>query len=137
MHKLLLTFLACGLAFATWAQSAVEGVYWTPDKKGKIEVYEQNGKLHARSICCNENKLDENNPNPDLRDRSTIGIDVLNNMKRRRGNYYTGGQLYNPETGKTYKARMWVIDNGEKIKVKGYIGSPILGRTVVCERASR
>ncbi|MEM1328012.1 MAG: DUF2147 domain-containing protein [Bacteroidota bacterium] len=136
MRKLILTFLLAVSGLFIYAQSVAEGIYWTPDKKGQIEIYEQNGKLHARSVCCNEDKLDKNNPNPALRDRSTIGIDVMNNFKRRRNNFYTGGRIYNPENGKTYRARLWVLNGGKQIKVKGYIGSPMLGRTVVCERAN-
>lgn len=124
------------LLFATFGLTAqnVEGVYWTPDKKGKIEIYEQNGELMARSVCCDASKKDSKNPNPNLRDRSRIGINVMNGFKLKKKNYYTSGRIYNPNNGKTYRARMWVLNGGDKIKVKGFIGSPILGKTIICER---
>lgn len=123
-------FFLCSTFFA----QNVEGVYWTPDKKGKIEIYEQNGELLARSVCCDTSKKDNRNPNPELRDRSRIGINVMNGFKMKKRDYYTNGRIYNPNNGKTYRARMWVLNGGDKIKVKGFIGSPILGKTIVCER---
>ncbi|MEM8523670.1 MAG: DUF2147 domain-containing protein [Bacteroidota bacterium] len=116
------------------AQNSVEGIYWTPGKKGKIELYEQNGKICAKSVCCNNDKKDVNNPDPELRDRSTVGIEVMSGFQKRGKKTYTNGRIYNPKDGRTYRAKMWVV--GDKIKVRGYVGSPILGRTVVCERAA-
>ena len=47
---------------------------------------------------------------------------------------WEGGTIYDPETGKIYKCRMWFDDNTDILKVKGYIGVSFVGRTTEWER---
>jgi uncharacterized protein (DUF2147 family) len=49
----------------------------------------------------------------------------------RDGDEWDGGRILDPKTGKIYKAKMYTIDNGQKLKVRGYIGFSLLGRTQV------
>ena len=42
---------------------------------------------------------------------------------------WDGGRILDPAKGSTYKVRLKTIDGGKKLEVRGYIGSPILGRT--------
>lgn len=136
MNKtILLIVLLFVIHLGLTAQSSVEGIYWTPDQKGQIELYERNGVVYGRSVCCNEDKKDVNNPDPTLRDRSMVGIEVMSGFKKRGKKTYVNGRIYNPKDGKTYRAKMWIV--GDKIKVRGYIGSPMLGKTIVCERAEQ
>jgi uncharacterized protein (DUF2147 family) len=48
---------------------------------------------------------------------------------RRDGDEWTGGEILDPENGKTYKATLKLADNGQKLLVRGYIGLPIFGRS--------
>ena len=42
---------------------------------------------------------------------------------------WDGGQILDPNNGKTYKVKLSLTDNGRKLDVRGYIGMPMLGRT--------
>lgn len=48
---------------------------------------------------------------------------------------WTGGRIVDPENGKVYRCWLKVVGNGRKLKVRGYVGISVLGRTQVWERA--
>jgi uncharacterized protein (DUF2147 family) len=45
------------------------------------------------------------------------------------GDQWDGGQILDPAKGKTYKVKLTLADDGQKLNVRGYIGMPMLGRT--------
>ncbi|GAB3039496.1 hypothetical protein GCM10027285_24790 [Oleiagrimonas citrea] len=49
----------------------------------------------------------------------------------RDGDEWDGGRILDPKTGKIYKAKMELVDGGQKLKVRGYIGFSLLGRTQI------
>ncbi|MEM1228938.1 MAG: DUF2147 domain-containing protein [Pseudomonadota bacterium] len=77
---------------------------------------------------------DRNNPDPARRDQPVLGLNLL------AGYRWTGerwqGEIYDPESGKTYSSRMSVDRKGD-LKMRGYIGTPLLGRTARFEPVSR
>jgi uncharacterized protein (DUF2147 family) len=42
---------------------------------------------------------------------------------------WDGGEILDPNNGKTYKVRLTPTDGGKKLEVRGYVGAPLLGRT--------
>jgi uncharacterized protein (DUF2147 family) len=42
---------------------------------------------------------------------------------------WVGGDILDPNNGKVYKVRLKLTDAGKKLDVRGYIGTPLLGRT--------
>jgi len=42
---------------------------------------------------------------------------------------WDGGEILDPNNGKTYKVRLTPADGGKKLDVRGYIGAPLFGRT--------
>ncbi|HOM12202.1 MAG TPA: DUF2147 domain-containing protein [Rubrivivax sp.] len=42
---------------------------------------------------------------------------------------WIGGDILDPNNGKVYKVRIRAADGGKKLEVRGYIGTPLLGRT--------
>ena len=67
------------------------------------------------------------------KDQPIVGMTVLWGMHR-DGDSYTGGELLDPHNGKTYSAKMTLLDGGKKLDVRGYIGMPMLGRTQTWQR---
>ena len=58
------------------------GVFWAPDKDGKIEMYKKNGKYFGRLIWGIDLELqDEKIPDPNLRTRRLQGIDIFMNFE--------------------------------------------------------
>ena len=41
---------------------------------------------------------------------------------------YSGGTIYDPQSGKTYKSYM-KLDGPDKIKLRGYVGISLFGKT--------
>lgn len=62
------------------------------------------------------------------RNQPVIGMEILRHM-RRDGDEWSGGEILDPEDGKTYRAKMKLTDDGTKLVVRGYIGFSIFGRS--------
>ncbi len=56
------------------------------------------------------------------------GMVILWGVKQ-DGEVWDGGNILDPNNGKTYKVKLSIADAGQKLKVRGYIGMPMLGRT--------
>lgn len=50
------------------------------------------------------------------------------------GDEWNGGHIIDPSSGKTYKVKLTLTDQGRKLKVRGYVGFSLLGRTQVWQR---
>ncbi len=61
------------------------------------------------------------------------GMIILWDMQH-DGDQWQGGQILDPNNGKTYKCKMSMLDGGQKLKVRGYVGFSLLGRNQVWER---
>jgi uncharacterized protein (DUF2147 family) len=69
---------------------------------------------------------DVNNPNPQLRSRALLGMTFINNF-RFEDQEYTDGKIYDPQSGETYDAILWL--EGKDLMLRGFIGFSIFGRT--------
>lgn len=78
-------------------------------------------------------KRDDENPDATRRDRRILGLEILSGFKYGGNSVWTGGKIYDPENGKTYSCKMTL--KGNKLKVRGYIGFSLLGRTTTWERS--
>ena len=76
-------------------------------------------------------KKDLKNDDQKLRGRNLKDLVLLNNLIYENGEY-TGGKIYDPKNGSTYKCYM-VLD-GNKLNIRGYIGISLIGRTSVWTR---
>ncbi len=107
------------------------------DESGKpkalIRITESNGELKGKIEKLFRPASEEQNPICDKcegvrKDQPIIGMTILWGMKQ-EGTEYNGGQILDPTNGKTYKSKMAFADSDKKLKVRGYIGMPMLGRT--------
>ena len=71
----------------------------------------------------------------ELKDKPLVGMRVAWGLKPSK-NEWTGGEILDPKNGKVYRCKMELIENGAKLKVRGYIGFSIFGRTQIWERMS-
>jgi uncharacterized protein (DUF2147 family) len=129
---LLLTSLLFTLQTAK-SQTAdkIIGKYWSPKKDGKVEIYKVADKYFGKIIWGKTQLKDTKNPKPELRTREVIGMVFLTNFKY-NNEQYQDGEIYDPLTGKTYSCKMWL--ENQNLKVRGFIGISLLGRTEIFER---
>lgn len=78
-------------------------------------------------------KVDRENPDPKLRTRPIIGLKMVKGFTYAGDDLWSGGTIYDPENGKTYKCKMRLTEEGV-LKVRGYIGFSLIGRTTVWTR---
>lgn len=78
-------------------------------------------------------KVDRENPDSALRTRPILGLAIVSGFHYDGDDLWKGGIIYDPESGKTYKCKMWLTDEGT-LKVRGYVGFSLLGRTTVWVR---
>jgi uncharacterized protein (DUF2147 family) len=76
-----------------------------------------------RCVACRDNR--KNQP--------IVGLNIIENMQC-VSNYCHGGTILDPRDGKIYKATMRLINNGQQLKVRGYVGVSLFGKTVVWNR---
>lgn len=78
-------------------------------------------------------KVDRNNPEPSLRARSVVGLQILRGFTYDGKGVWSGGTIYDPKKGKTYRCKITLRPDGT-LFVRGYIGFSWLGRTTVWTR---
>jgi uncharacterized protein (DUF2147 family) len=79
-------------------------------------------------------RVDEENPDPALRARPLLGLTVLKNLRPNDEGTWEGGEVYNPDDGENYSTEMSMQPDGT-LRVRGYVLTPILGKTLVWTRA--
>lgn len=78
-------------------------------------------------------KTDRKNPDPSLRNRPILGLQVMKGFTVKGVNRWVRGTCYNPENGKSYKSKMYLA-SPNRLEVRGYIGFSLIGRTHVLTR---
>lgn len=81
------------------------------------------GQPSERCVTCHGN--DKNKP--------ILGLEIIRNMICQQGSCH-GGTITDPRDGKVYHATMHIANGGQLLKVRGYVGLPILGKTVIWKR---
>lgn len=129
------------ITFTASAQTAdaIMGSWANPNGEDHILIYKKGnkyfGKLdwikHPNDEQGNP-KTDKNNPNPALRSRPDLGLELLKDFVYDGDNVYTDGTVYDPKNGKTYSCKMTL--DGNNLKIRGYIGISLFGRSEVWTR---
>ncbi len=134
MSKILTILLLPLITYATDKNDCV-GLFWSPDKDGKIQVYEKEGKYYGKLVWSERpEELDTENPDEKLRSRKKVGLDLFYDFVFDPDDDEWNGMIYDPQSGNTYKCNMWLIEDGKILKVRGYIGFSWIGRTEEFER---
>ena len=78
--------------------------------------------------------VDEKNPDASLRKRSVCNLEIGSGFSPEGANA-SGGRIYDPMSGKTYKANL-KLTNPDTLELRGYVGLPAFGRTETWHRTS-
>jgi len=137
---LIFACLCCLAAAPARAESGPQG--WWFDQTGRGGVLVQPcgaqlcGHLEWLKMPLNtqgQPKTDVHNPDATLQSRPLCGLPILWGFVPDGSGGWTGGWVYDPELGKTYKSVMHVQADGT-LSVRGYIGIPLFGRSAVWTR---
>ena len=104
--------------------------YWLmEDKETVIEFKPCGEKLCGYLIFIGENSnvKDEKNPVLEKRTRPLCNLEFIVGLTL-DGERYSGGTLYDPESGETYD--VYLSGNSKEIKMRVYAGLPMLGETI-------
>ena len=71
-----------------------------------------------------------------LKNVRVIGMQILNGLAK-DGDEWSGGTVLDPDNGKTYKCYLVLQENGSKLKLRGFIGFSLLGRTQYWQRTTK
>jgi uncharacterized protein (DUF2147 family) len=124
------------------AQMTPVGVWKTIDDDGKTEkslvhISESNGVLTGviekvfdpakQNATCDK-------CSDDRKDKPILGMTIIRNVRQDADDktIWTGGEILDPNNGKTYKTRLKPVDGGKTMEMRGYIA--FLYRTQVWQR---
>jgi uncharacterized protein (DUF2147 family) len=133
-------FLFSSISKAQNKADDIVGNWLTTGKEpAKIQIY-KSGKMFYGKIVWLQNptdngkpKVDNNNPDKAKRSNPVIGSVILMGFKFDGNNEWKGGDIYDPESGKTYSSYLFLKDKNT-LKVRGYVGISLFGRTETWSR---
>lgn len=136
--------LFCGHLYAE--NKSVVGFWKTiDDETGKpksiVEIFKDNEIFKAKVVTL----LNPDEPNPlckdcpgDKKDKPVTGLEIMWDMKEtEKETEWSGGQILDPKKGKTYKCRLRLKEEGQKLEVRGFIGFSLIGRSQIWLREEK
>lgn len=150
MRKLCVAGLALALALGfAHAETKADDIlgHWLTDGGGsKIEVKKEGEKYNGKIVWLKDPNQETGDPEPGQPKRDAknpdaakqkdpiVGLALLKDFTWDGAGNWSGGTIYDPESGKTYKCTMKLKDE-KTLDVRGYIGVPAFGRSTVWTRA--
>ena len=126
-------------ACAAEAEGDILGFWWSPQKDAKIELFlDASGSLAGRLIALPQksaNDVDTQNPDAALRGRRLLGLVIFGGFRQEAKNRWVDGKAYDPESGGTFSARIW-LEDADRAMIHGYLVIPLFGRTATFQRVS-
>jgi uncharacterized protein (DUF2147 family) len=115
MRAVCVAFFACLIATSIgWAQPAdvtadPTGEWLVAKQYARIKIANCDGRLWGVVAWESQPGVDTKNPDPDLRNRPTLGMPILLGMTPTKANRWEG-QIYNSQDGHTYSASINLVD---------------------------
>ncbi len=111
----------------------------TNKPKSIIEIFEKDGQLYGKIEKLFRKSDEDQNPKCDKcsgaqKDQLIIGMQILSGLKKDSDIKWSGGEIIDPNNGKTYSCKVTLTEDGKKLEVRGFIGFSLLGRTQVWDR---
>ncbi len=145
MKTALIALTLAAASFGALAQATPAGLWKTIDDDGKTEkslvrITETGGVFSGKVEKIFDPKKQDNrcdDCSDERKGQPVIGMTIMKSVKQNAGDatLWDGGEILDPNNGKTYKVRMKPIDGGKKLELRAYVGMPMLGRTQTWLRA--
>lgn len=99
-----------------------------------IQIWEESGELHGKLIKLFDQKETLCKAcKDDKKDKPLIGLEILWGLKK-DGQEWEGGKILDPDNGTIYSAKLALIEGGQKLKVRGFLGFSLFGRSQIWVR---
>ena len=132
-----LALLAAPLLPAAAEAADPTGLWWAERGSAQVEIARCGDALCGR-VAWLRHPFDEHgcplrdaeNPDPALRARPVVGLEILRNLQPAPGAApeWNGGEIYDPTRGRTYDAVVH-LDGPDRLRVRGFLGLRVLGRS--------
>jgi len=139
LKKAAVAFVLATASILAMAQTTPAGLWKTIDDDGKTEKslvrITNNGGVYSGKVekIFDASKANEvcSKCDDERKDKPIVGMTIIWEIKQdaEEPGLYNGGQILDPAKGSSYKLRLKPIEGGKKLEVRGYIGSPMFGRT--------
>ncbi len=149
MNRKLQVLVLCAIflfhAAADEVSDGILGQWVTKDGKARVEIVRDGDTYRGSIVWLNEplypegdkeagkEKHDRYNPDPSLRDRPIIGLCILSGFTYEGNGTWSGGSVYDPESGNTYRGKIR-MEGKDRLVLRGFIGITLFGRTEIWER---
>ena len=90
---------------------------------GKVEKLLDPTKQDSKCDDCTDSR----------KGQPVLGLTIIRNIKKGES-HWEGGDILDAANGKVYRARLTLSADNKKLDVKGYIGTPLFGRTQTWSR---
>lgn len=100
-----------------------------------VEIYEKNNELFAKIIDITDPELKNGlctKCKGSKKDKPALGMNILYKLTK-KDNKWVGGYGLDPRTGNYFNVYIKLV-NPNKLKVRGYAGIPLFGKTVYWDR---
>lgn len=124
------------------ADEQICGKWQTQEKNLIVQVYKEDNRFKAKIVWFNDGDhskemefwTDKNNPDPALRSRKILGLNVLENLVYdASSNSWEDGMIYDAKNGRHWNSSAY-IDKSGLLKVKGYWHFKFIGKTMTFTR---
>ena len=94
--------------------------------KSVVSITEKDGVISGTVVkiydpAKQDAKCDECAGDDPRKGQPVIGMTILTGLKQTGDNVYGGGRILDPNNGKTYNAKVTVIDGGKELEMRGSI----------------
>jgi uncharacterized protein (DUF2147 family) len=120
------------VALSISAQDTPIGLWKTIHDDGKTEkslvrITERDGVLTGkieRIFDADEQDSTCDKCTDERKEQAVLGMTILRYLKQDADDkeIWTGGEILDPDNGKTYRARLKPLDGGKRLQVRGYLG---------------
>jgi uncharacterized protein (DUF2147 family) len=141
--RILLALLLAATVRAAPDVADIEGRWLSGDGDGWIDIRIEDETLNGyiagspNDVPGDPPRLDVENPDAALRTRGLDGMKFLQGLRYvEKKSRWTGGTIYDPNSGKTYKGTITLVDHNT-IKLRGYVGISLFGRNDIWSRVNQ
>ncbi len=149
---IIITFVLTPYAYAADAdkfktENSAIGLWKTMDDKTQqprsiVEIFEKDEKFYGKIVKIFPqpgNKSQCEKCPDEFKNQPILGLQLMWDLKKNseKSLKYENGHILDPENGSIYKLKIELIEAGQKLDVRGYIGISLFGRSQQWNRVNQ